>query len=130
MKDNLSPLDRVNVRRMLLYVEKAVSEVLEQSIGEVNDVTTRNIMEANTITYLSHIKARNGISDFEVVCDETNNTPETIDNHQLNMDVFVQPIKAVDYIEVNFNVNSSRVDFIDRPVEVKYTLPDYLFRMD
>lgn len=106
-----SALDRINVRLMLIVIENAIAVALEDFLFEVNDFATRALVKSIIESYLSSIQARRGLYDFYVVCDETNNTPTDIDNYRLNVWVFVKPVKAAEYIQLNTIITSTGASF-------------------
>tara|TARA_R110001592_G_scaffold359115_1_gene664915 strand:+ start:1334 stop:3430 length:2097 start_codon:yes stop_codon:yes gene_type:complete len=99
-----SALDRVNVRRLLIELKRFISQVADTLVFEQNTTSTRSTFLSQVNPYLSSIQNRQGLSDFKVVMDETNNTPTTIDNNQLIGQIFLQPIKSAEFIILDFNV--------------------------
>lgn len=93
-----SALDRANVRWCLIVVENAIEEYEESMLFELNDAYTRKLMSVTVADYLGRIKAERGIYDYRVVCDESNNTPEVIDNNEMYLDFYIQPVKAAEFI--------------------------------
>lgn len=93
-----SALDRLNVRLMLITIEPAIGEALESFLFELNDSSTRALAKFIVTSYMEGIKARKGVSDFLVVCDDTNNTAEDIDNYKMNLDLYVKPMRGIDWI--------------------------------
>jgi phage tail sheath protein FI len=106
-----SAFDRINVRRLFLVIERAIGEAAKQVIFEFNDEFTRaefvNIVEP----YLREIQGRRGITDFRVVCDETNNTPALIDRNEFKADLFIKPARSINYVTLNFVATRTGVDF-------------------
>lgn len=106
-----SAFDRVNVRRLFNVVERAISLAARNTLFELNDEFTRaefvNIVEP----FLREIKGRRGITDFRVVCDETNNTPAIIDRNEFVANIFIKPARSINYITLNFVAVRSGVDF-------------------
>jgi len=106
-----SAFDRINVRRLFLVMERAIKGAAQNVMFEFNDEFTRaefvNIVEP----FLREIKGRRGITDFRVVCDETNNTPDIIDNNQFVASVFVKPARSINYVTLNFVAVRTGVDF-------------------
>ena len=99
-----SALDRVNVRRLLIELKSFISQVADTLVFEQNTVTTRNSFLTQVNPYLSSIQNRQGLSDFKVIMDETNNTSTTIDNNQLIGQIYLQPIKSAEFIILDFNI--------------------------
>jgi len=106
-----SALDRANVRWLLIVIEKGIEEFLDNYEFEINDPYTRNLVRSGIVSYLDNIRMRRGLYDFNVVCDETNNTPEDIDNYRMNVDSYVQPVKAIEYIYNRIVITRTGADF-------------------
>lgn len=106
-----SAFDRINVRRLFLGVERAIKSAAQGVMFEFNDEFTRaefvNIVEP----FLREIKGRRGITDFRVVCDETNNTPSVIDANRFVASVFIKPARSINYVTLNFVAVRTGVDF-------------------
>tara|TARA_Y200000002_G_C22576447_1_gene618912 strand:- start:63 stop:1085 length:1023 start_codon:yes stop_codon:yes gene_type:complete len=106
-----SAFDRINVRRLFLVLERAISRAAEQVLFEFNDEFTRaefvNIIEP----VLREIKGRRGITDFKVVADETNNTAEVIDRNEFIANIFIKPARSINYVTLNFVAVRTGVDF-------------------
>jgi hypothetical protein len=93
-----SALDRLNVRLLLIVIEPAIAEFLQDFLFEFNDEFTRLLIKSGIESYMDNIKARRGVYSYEIVCDETNNTPQVIDENKLNVDLYVQPTKVAEFI--------------------------------
>jgi hypothetical protein len=106
-----SALDRLNVRLMLIVIEPACATALEDFLFELNDEATRGIIRAMLESYMDNIKARRGVYDYQVVCDDSNNSPDDIDNYRLNVWLFVKPTKAIEYIPFKVVITSTGMDF-------------------
>ena len=78
---------------------------------EFNDTFTRQQFRSLVEPFLRDVKARRGIFDFKVVCDETNNTPEMIDRNEFAADIYIKPTRSINYIKLNFIATRSGVDF-------------------
>ncbi len=106
-----SAFDRINVRRLFLVLERAISRAAEQVLFEFNDEFTRaefvNIIEP----VLREIKGRRGITDFKVVADATNNTAEVIDRNEFIANIFIKPARSINYVTLNFVAVRTGVDF-------------------
>jgi len=109
--DRPSSLDRINVRLLLIVVEEAIRAALEDFLFELNDATTRALVRSLIEAYLSNIKARRGLYDFTVQCDETNNTQQDIDNYRLNVAVYLQPTRSAEFITLNTVITRTGVSF-------------------
>lgn len=106
-----SAFDRVNIRRLLITIEKSIATSLRPFLFEFNEESTRSQIKGIINPYLGRIKARRGLYDFKVVCDETNNTTDIIDANGLIVDVFVQPTKVAEFIQVNVVVTKTGTSF-------------------
>ena len=106
-----SAFDRINVRRLFLVLERAISRAAESVLFEFNDEFTRaefvNIVEP----VLREVKGRRGITDFKVVCDETNNTAAVIDRNEFIASIFIKPARSVNFVTLNFVAVRTGVDF-------------------
>lgn len=106
-----SAFDRINVRRLFLVLERAIGRAAEQALFEFNDEFTRaefvNIVEP----VLREVRGRRGITDFRVVCDETNNTSEVVDRNEFIANIFIKPARSINFITLNFVAVRSGVDF-------------------
>jgi hypothetical protein len=97
-----SAFDRINVRRLFLALEKSVQQSLRFFVFESNTEFTRTRLK-NTITPVFELaKNTEGLFDYLIVCDERNNTPDSIDRNELSVDVYIKPVKAAEFILVNF----------------------------
>ena len=106
-----SAFDRINVRRLFIAIEKSIGEAAKNVMFEFNDEFTRaefvNIVEP----FLRRVRGRRGITDFRVVCDETNNTQEVIDNNQFVANIFIKPARSINFVQLNFVAVRTGVDF-------------------
>lgn len=97
-----SSFDRINVRRLFIVLEKAISIAARSALFEFNDEFTRSSFVSLVEPFLRTVKGRRGIYDFRVVCDTTNNTPQVIDANQFVGDIYIKPAKSVNFIQLNF----------------------------
>ena len=106
-----SAFDRINVRRLFITLEKAISVAAKAQLFEFNDEFTRaqflNLVEP----FLRDVKGRRGITDFKVICDATNNTSQVIDSNSFVADIFIKPARSINYITLNFVATRSGVEF-------------------
>ena len=106
-----SAFDRINVRRLFLTIEQALQKAAEAQLFELNDQVTRanfvNIVEP----YLRDVEAKRGLYGFLVICDETNNTPDIIDNNEFRADIFLKPAKSINYVTLTFVATRTGVSF-------------------
>lgn len=108
-----SALDRLNVRLLLIVIEPAIKTLLEEFLFELNDTGTRSIIETKLEAYLEGIKARRGVTDFDVVADDSNNTQDDIDANRLNVDIFIKPSRSIEDIPVRVVITPSNISFAD-----------------
>jgi hypothetical protein len=106
-----SAFDRINVRRLFLTVEQALERTAQAQLFELNDEITRanfvNIVEP----YLRDVQAKRGLYGFLVKCDETNNTPDIIDNNEFRADIFLKPAKSINYVTLTFVATRTGISF-------------------
>jgi len=107
-----SSLDRVNVRRMLLEVKRIVSDVATSLVFEQNTPQTRARFVAEVVPLLSNVQAQQGIDQFRVVMDSSNNTEDDIVNNILNGRIVMVPTRAVEFIAIDFIITNAGVDFV------------------
>jgi hypothetical protein len=107
-----SAFDRINVRRLFIVLEKAISTAARYAIlFEFNDEFTRAQFRNLVEPYLRDIHGRRGIYDFKVVCDTTNNTPEVIDRNEFIGDIYIKPARSINFITLNFVAVRTGVEF-------------------
>ena len=107
----VSAFDRINVRRLFLTIENQIGRVARAQLFEFNDVITRNNFVNIVEPYLRDIKAKRGITDFEIVCDESNNTPDVIDSNQFKADIYIKPARSINFINLTFVATRTGVSF-------------------
>ena len=103
--------DRINVRRLFLNIEKRARALAEGVLFEQNDETTRSGFNASITSYLSEVQARRGLTDFLVVCDSTNNTPEVIDRNEFVAELYLKPTRSINYVTVTVTATRTGVSF-------------------
>ena len=106
-----SAFDRINVRRLFIVLEKAISTAAKFSLFELNDEFTRAQFVSLVEPFLRDVQGRRGIYDYRVVCDDTNNTGEVIDRNEFVGDIYVKPAKSINFIQLNFVAVRSGVAF-------------------
>jgi phage tail sheath protein FI len=106
-----SAFDRINVRRLFNTLEKAISTAAKAQLFEFNDEFTRAQFKNLVEPFLRDVKGRRGLSDFLVVCDNTNNDNQVIDSNQFVADIFIKPNKSINFITLNFVATRSGVEF-------------------
>jgi hypothetical protein len=108
-----SAFDRINVRRLFITIEQAIRTASDYTLFEFNDSFTRSNF-VNLITpYLRNIKSLRGITDFYIVCDESNNTPQRIDSNQFWCDIYIKPARSINFIQLNFVAVATGVQFTE-----------------
>jgi len=108
-----SAFDRINVRRLFIILEKAISISAKYFLFEFNNEFTRKNFVNMVNPYLNGIKAKQGMYDFYVQCDGSNNTPEVIDGNQFVASMFIKPSKSINFITLNFVATKTGVDFAE-----------------
>ena len=111
LQNRPSAFDRVNVRRLFIALEKAISKAARSSLFEFNDEFTRAQFVNLVEPFLRDVQGRRGIYDFRVVCDTTNNTAEVIDSNQFVGDIYIKPARSINFIQLNFVAVRSGVAF-------------------
>ena len=106
-----SAFDRINVRRLFLTIEEAIENAAKDQLFELNDVITRSNFVNIVEPFLRDVKAKRGVTDFVVICDETNNTPDVIDSNQFKADIFVKPARSINFIGLSFVATRTGVSF-------------------
>ena len=106
-----SAFDRINVRRLFIVLEKAISRAARFSLFEFNDEFTRAQFVALVEPFLRDVKGRRGITDFKVVCDDSNNTGEVIDRNEFVGDIYIKPSRSINFIQLNFIAVRTGVSF-------------------
>ena len=106
-----SAFDRINVRRLFIFIENAIAAAAKDQLFEFNDEITRanfvNIVEP----FLRDVQAKRGIQDYVVICDETNNTAAIIDSNEFVADIFVKPARSINFIGLTFVATRTGVSF-------------------
>lgn len=111
--DKNSAFNRINVRRLFITLEKAISTAMKYFVFEPNDTTTRLLIENMVTPFLRDVKSRRGIYDFLFVSDETNNTPERVDRNELWIDIYIKPVRAAEFIVLNFIATKTGASFTE-----------------
>ena len=106
-----SAFDRINVRRLFIVLEKAISRSAKYTLFEFNDDFTRALFVNLVTPYLRTVQGRRGITDFRVVCDATNNTGDIIDRNEFVGDIYIKPARSINFIQLNFVAVRTGVEF-------------------
>lgn len=116
----------------LIEMRQKLEEVLTSANLELNDAVMRQQMTSWVANRMEPFRKDRRIKDYKVVCDETNNTPETIDNHRMNVDIYVQPMRMVEFITIHGVISRTGVSFDSLnkvEVEFKTETEAYLHRL-
>lgn len=106
-----SAFDRINVRRLFIVLEKSIAAAAKSSLFEQNDDFTRAQFVTTVNPFLREIQGRQGIVDYRVICDATNNTQSVVDNNQFVGDIYIKPTRSINYIQLNFIAVGTGVEF-------------------
>jgi len=106
-----SAFDRINVRRLFIVLEKAISTAAKFQLFEFNDAFTRAQFNSLVEPFLRDVQGRRGIIDFQVVCDDSNNNGDVIDRNEFVADIYIKPNKSINFITLNFVATRTGVSF-------------------
>jgi phage tail sheath protein FI len=106
-----SAFDRINVRRLFLTIEQSLQRAAQAQLFELNDDITRANFVNIVAPFLRDVQAKRGLYDFLVVCDESNNTPDVIDNNEFRADIFLKPAKSINFVTLTFVATRTGVSF-------------------
>lgn len=106
-----SAFDRINVRRLFLVLEKTTKNLLKYFIFEPNTFSTRARLVQSLSPLFNRAKNNDGLYDFRIICDERNNTPDVIDNNQLKVSIYIQPVRTAEFILADFIATRTGVNF-------------------
>ena len=106
-----SAFDRINVRRLFIVLEKAIATAAKFQLFEFNDEFTRAQFRNLVEPFIRDVQGRRGITDFAVVCDDTNNTGDVIDRNEFRADIFIKPARSINFIQLNFIATRTGVAF-------------------
>ena len=113
LQERQSALDRINVRRLVIYLKKQISILSTQVLFEQNVQTTWNRFKSLVEPLLSNVKVQFGITDYRLILDETTTTPDLVDQNILYAKIMIKPARAIEYIAIDFVVASSGASFED-----------------
>ena len=111
LQTRASALDRVNVRRLLISLKSYISQVANNLVFEQNTAATRNNFLAQVNPYLESVQQRQGLYAFQVIMDDSNNTPTVIDQNQMVGQIYIQPTKTAEFIYLDFNITPTGATF-------------------
>ncbi len=106
-----SAFDRINVRRLFIVLEKAIATSAKFTLFEFNDPFTRASFVNLVTPFLRNVQGRRGITDFAVICDDTNNTGAVVDANEFVGDIYIKPARSINFIQLNFVAVRSGVEF-------------------
>ena len=106
-----SAFDRINVRQLFLVIEETIEKSARAQLFEFNDEITRTNFVNIVDPYLRDVKSKRGITDYLIVCDETNNTPEVIDNNEFKADIYIKPARSINFIGLTFVATRTGLSF-------------------
>ena len=108
-----SALDRINVRRLMIFVKKRISQMANEILFDPNIQVTWDRFTARVNPFLSSVKANFGLSDFKVVLDSSTTTPDLVDRNIMYAQIFLKPTRAIEYIAIDFNITRTGAAFVD-----------------
>lgn len=110
---NVSSFDRINVRRLFIELEKVISNLSKFQLFEVNDSNTRESFISTVEPYLRDVQSRRGIYEYLIRCDEKNNTSNVIENNEFYAEIYIKPVKSINYITLTFVSTRTGVNFTE-----------------
>lgn len=108
-----SAFDRINVRRLFITIQRVCAQAAKFQLFELNDEFTRNAFINIVDPYLRDVQGRRGVTDYKIVCNETNNTPQVIDTNRFVADIYIKPSRSINYISLNFIATRTGVAFTE-----------------
>ena len=111
LQSRATALDRVNVRRLLITLKRYIRRIAENLVFEPNTQATRNRFVNQLNPYLEYVQQRQGLYAFQVIMDETNNTPDVIDRNKLVGAIYIQPTRVAEFIQLDFNILPTGASF-------------------
>lgn len=106
-----SAFDRINVRRLFLTLERTIESAARSQLFEFNDIITRSNFINIVDPFLREVQSKRGITDYLLICDESNNTPDIIDANEFKADIFVQPARSINFIGLTFVATRTGISF-------------------
>ena len=108
-----SAFDRINVRRLFIYLEQAISGAARDVMFEFNDAFTRSSFVNAVEPFLRDVQAKRGIQEFRLICDESNNTAAVIDSNEFVADIFIKPSRSINFVGLTFVATRTGVSFAE-----------------
>jgi phage tail sheath protein FI len=106
-------LDRINVRRLMIYLKREISRIAATLLFDQNVEVTWSRFLGQVNPFLSSVKSRLGLTDFRVILDSTTTTPDLVDRNILYAKVFLKPARAIEFIAIDFTITDSGASFVD-----------------
>ena len=106
-------LDRINVRRLMIYLKRGISQISSRVLFEPNVPNTWNNFKSQAIPFLDDVKSRFGLTDYKLILDETTTTPDLIDQNILYAKLFLKPARAIEFIALDFIITNTGASFED-----------------
>ena len=113
LQSTQSALDRINVRRLLIFTKKGISQIASTTLFQPNVRDTWNGFKTRAENFLSDVKVRFGVDDFKVLLDETTTTPDLVDRNIMYAKIFIKPTRAIEFIAIDFVITKSGASFED-----------------
>ena len=113
LQSTQSALDRINVRRLLIFTKKGISQIASTTLFQPNVRDTWNGFKTRAENFLSDVKVRFGVDDFKVLLDETTTTPDLVDRNIMYAKIFIKPTRAIEFIAIDFVITRSGASFED-----------------
>tara|TARA_Y100000593_G_scaffold35406_1_gene69304 strand:- start:904 stop:1521 length:618 start_codon:yes stop_codon:yes gene_type:complete len=108
-----SALDRINVRRLMIFLKKRISRIAATVLFDQNVTVTWNRFTGQVEPFLRSVKAGLGLTDYRIVLDNTTTTPDLVDRNILYAKIFLKPAKAIEFIAIDFNISREGAAFAD-----------------
>jgi phage tail sheath protein FI len=108
-----SALDRINVRRLMIYLKKSVSRMAATVLFDQNTKVTWSRFSSKVNPFLSSVKSRFGITEYRLILDETTTTPELVDRNVVYAKIYLKPARSIEFIAIDFVITDSGASFAD-----------------
>jgi phage tail sheath protein FI len=113
LQERQSALDRINVRRLVIYLKKQISVLSTQVLFDQNVQSTWNRFKSLIEPFLANVKVQYGITDYKLILDESTTTPDLIDQNIMYAKIMIKPARAIEYIAIDFVIASTGASFED-----------------
>ena len=108
-----SALDRINVRRLMIYLKKEISRISTRILFDQNVKVTWDRFKGEVTPFLAGVQSRFGLTDYKVLLDETTTTPDLVDRNILYAKIFVKPARSIEFIAIDFVITRTGASFED-----------------